>query len=121
MYNAKAMAAAANVDPSTVTDADLDFVNSFTESSPRTSTGPTSPSQPNRWRPWRISCAGSSRALEFLELDTLSDSEVDTVCAVVAPMPVDGIGVIREQIRRPGLHVLAPVLSFMESERALSA
>lgn len=30
MYNAKAMAAAANVDPSTVTDADLDFVNSFT-------------------------------------------------------------------------------------------
>jgi len=30
MYNAKAMAAVTNVDPSTVSDADLDFVNSLT-------------------------------------------------------------------------------------------
>jgi hypothetical protein len=61
------------------------------------------------------------RALEFLELDSLSDSEVDTVCAVVAPMVVHGIGLIREHICVPGLQVLAAVLSFMGSERALSA
>lgn len=122
MYNAKAMAAAANVDPSTVTDADLDFVNSFTriKSEDIDRAYLTLPTEQMAAMA-NLLRGAAPRALEFLELDTLSDSEVDTVCAVVAPMLVYGIGVIREHICAPGLHVLAPVLSFMESERALSA
>lgn len=126
MYNAKAMAAATNLDFSTVTDADLDFVNSLTRILTRIKseeidqaylTLPTEQiaSMANLLR------EAAPRALGFLELESLNDSELESVCAVVAPMLVYGIEVIREHICEPGLQALAPVLSFMDSERALSA
>ena len=122
MYNAKAMAAATNVDPSTVTDPDLDFVNSLTrvESEDIDRAYLTLPAEQIVAMATLLRGA-APRALGFLDLDGLSDSEVDTVCAVVAPMLVHGIGLIREHICAPGLQVLAPVLSLMDSERALSA
>jgi hypothetical protein len=122
MYNAKAMAAAANVDPSSVENADLDFFNLLTriESEDIDRAYLTLPTEQVVAMATLLRGA-APRALKFLELESLSDSEVDVVCTVVAPIFVYWIGLIREDICVDEIELLAPVLSLMDPERSLSA
>jgi hypothetical protein len=121
-YNAKALAATVNVDPNQVDESDLDFANSIARMEPEEIDQAYFTLPTDRIVAMATLLRGAApRALAHLELDTLTDSEVDQVCTVVAPMLVYRVRLIREHICEQGLEVLAPVLAIMDDHHALSA
>jgi hypothetical protein len=122
VYNAKAGAATINASPQDVDETDLDLVNSLVHMNPE-QIDRAYLELPAEQVVAMASLLrkGAPGVLSYLGLETMSESEVDEVCAVVVPMLVYAVGLFREHLCGPELEALMPALAVMDGGHALSA
>jgi hypothetical protein len=99
LYGARVFAAACNINPALVTEEDLDLMNSWAQIDPQAiDRSYLSASADGVSKMALLLRTHAPRALDFFGVDTLTESEIDELSVVVAPVFLYGLEYLRQNV-----------------------